>query len=164
MYEELNSFANKNDLTFSAYYDDFSFSSNKFIPKTYKREAVQIINKYGLSVNQTKSKVIKINHSEITGVIVHKDTISTPKSLFKKTHKYYLKLLDMDINTSMYTQDLFIDTCNRIQGCIAAIQSVEPERNLEHYKNKLKYIRNKYDVPVEKRKKHRHFKNIPVKK
>lgn len=44
MYDRLNTFAEKNNLTFSAYYDDFTFSSNEFIPKYCMKEAIKIIN------------------------------------------------------------------------------------------------------------------------
>ncbi|MGH1648526.1 reverse transcriptase family protein [Enterococcus gilvus] len=162
MYERLNTFAERNDLTFSAYYDDFTFSSKDFIPKYHMKEAIKIIEDYGLSVNEKKTKLVKVNHTKITGVVVHEDKMSIPKGLFKKTYEHYLTLLDMDENTGNYTQDNFIDTCNKMQGCLAAIQSVEPERNLEHYKNMIRYIRNKYDVPVERKKKDKYFRKKKV--
>lgn len=153
MYDRLNTFAEKNNLTFSAYYDDFTFSSNEFIPKYCMKEAIKIINDYGLSVNENKTKLVKLNHTKITGIIVHEDKMSVPKGLFKKTFEHYLTLLDMDKYPEKYSQYNFIDTCNRMQGCLAAIQSVEPERNLDHYKNTIRYVRSKYNVPVNKKNK-----------
>ena len=79
--------------------------------------------------------------------------MSVPKGLFKKTFEHYLTLLDMDKYPEKYSQYNFIDTCNRMQGCLAAIQSVEPERNLDHYKNTIRYVRSKYNVPVNKKNK-----------
>lgn len=45
MYEELNKFSKSNNFTFSAYYDDFKCSSDKFIHTNKLREAIAIIEK-----------------------------------------------------------------------------------------------------------------------
>ncbi|MDB1653538.1 reverse transcriptase family protein [Enterococcus durans] len=162
MYEELNAFSKRNNFTFSAYYDDFTFSSDKFIHTNKRREAIAIIEKYGLQVNKKKTRLTICNHTRVTGVIIHGDTKKAPKKLHKKMYDYYRLLLDMDKEPTKYTQDEFIDTCNRLQGCLAAIQSIERERNLEHYKNTLRHVRTKFDVPVEKKKKQLYFRNIEV--
>lgn len=155
MYEQLNKYAQNNSLTFSAYYDDFTFSSNRFIPKFYLKETKKIINKYGLAVNEKKSKVIKINHTRVTGVIINDNKMKATKGLFKKMYECYLTLLDMDVNNNFYSKDDLINICNRMQGCLAAIQSIERDRNLEHYQNMIRHIRRKYDVPVSKKQIHR---------
>ncbi|OQO71705.1 reverse transcriptase family protein, partial [Enterococcus villorum] len=102
MYEQLNDFALNNNLVFSAYYDDFTFSSNKFIPKYYLKETTKIINKYGLNVNERKSKIVKINHTKVTGVIIHDEKIKAAKGLFRKMYECYLTLLDVDVNNNFY--------------------------------------------------------------
>lgn len=162
MYEELNAFSESNNFTFSAYYDDFTFSSKKFIHPSKRREAIAIIEKFGLKVNKKKTRLTICNHTRVTGVIIHENTKKAPKKLHKKMYDYYRLLLNMDKNPTNFKQDEFIDTCNRFQGCIAAIQSIEQERNLEHYKNTLRYIRTKYDVPAEKKKKHIYFRKIRI--
>ncbi|EAD8854692.1 RNA-directed DNA polymerase [Listeria monocytogenes] len=162
MYEELDKFSKSNNFTFSAYYDDFTFSSDKFIHTNKRREAIAIIEKYGLKVNKKKTRLTICNHTRITGVIIHENTKKAPKKLNKKMYDYYRLLLEMDKAPSNFIQDEFIDTCNRLQGCIAAIQAIETERNMEHYKNTLRYIRTKFDVPVEKKKKHLYFKNMQI--
>ena len=95
-------------------------------------------------------------------MIIHENTKKAPKKLNKKMYDHYRLLLEMDKDPSNFVQDEFIDTCNRLQGCIAAIQSIEKERNMEHYQNTLRYIRTKFDVPVEKKKKHLYFKNVQI--
>ena len=57
-----------------------------------------------------------------------------------------MRLLDMNDNYFLYNQDDYIDTCNKFQGCLAAIQYIEEDRNLEHYYNFLRHIRNKYEI------------------
>lgn len=160
MYEKLEDFAKNNKFTFSAYYDDFTFSSNKFIHANKRREAISIIEKYGLQVNNKKTRLTICNYTRITGVIINGNIKKAPKKLHKKMYDCYRLLLNMDKCPEKFTQNEFIDTCNRFQGCIAAIQSIETERNLEHYKNTLRYIRTKFDVPIEKKKKHLYFNNI----
>lgn len=163
MYQELNEFAIVNNFTFSAYYDDFTFSSATFIDPSKRRAAIKIIRKYNLDVNSKKTKLTVGNHVKVTGVIIDKDERKAPKKLFRKTHNYYLKLLVMDKDYHFFNQDDFIDTCNKFQGCLAAIQYIEPDRNLTYYYNKLRYIRKKFNVPIEKKNKEKHFNKIPIK-
>lgn len=164
MYEELNDFSSKYNFNFSAYYDDFTFSSKSFIHPRKRREAIKIVKKYGFTANSKKTKLVINNHTRVTGVILNGNEMKAPKKLFKKTHCLYLRLLDMNENYFLYNQEDYITTCNKIQGCLASIQAIEPERNLENYHNTLKYIRNKFDVPVEKKKGKFHFRNILIKK
>lgn len=51
MYQELHEFSLGNNLTFSAYYDDFTFSSDNFIAPKRRREVIKIIKKYDLKIN-----------------------------------------------------------------------------------------------------------------
>lgn len=163
MYQHLNEFSLRNNLTFSAYYDDFAFSSDTFIDPKRRREVIKIIEKYNLKVNSDKTKLVRGNHVNITGVIINKEERKAPKKLFKKTHGLYLRLLDMKENYFLYNQDDFIDICNKFQGCLAAIQHIEEKRNLEHYQNFLRHIRKKFDVPIDKNQKNVYFKKIFVK-
>lgn len=143
MYQELYEYSLHNGFTFSAYYDDFTFSSNKFIHPNRRRDIIKIIEKYDFKVNSKKTKLVIGNHVNITGVIINKNERKAPKKLFKKTHDYYLLLLEMERNFSLYDQYDFINICNRFQGCLSVIQHIEPNRNLEYYYNKLRYIRKK---------------------
>jgi len=49
----------------------------------------------------------------------------------------------MERNFSLYDQYDFINVGNGFQGCLSVIQHIEPNRNLEYYHNKLRYIRKK---------------------
>ncbi len=162
MYEKLSEFSVKNNLIFSAYYDDFTFSSDKFIDPRKRREAIKIIEKYNLKVNNKKTRLVINNYTRVTGVIINGNTKKAPKSLHKKMFDRYMKLLDMDKEPQSYTKDDFIDTSNSLQGCIAAIQNIERENeaHLLKFKYTLKYMRVKYDIPVEKRKKELYFRTI----
>lgn len=54
MYEELNDYAQLNDLIFSSYVDDFFFSSDIEISQEKKDGLLHIINKYGYHVSENK--------------------------------------------------------------------------------------------------------------
>ncbi|MGE7115081.1 reverse transcriptase family protein [Lysinibacillus sp. NPDC047702] len=147
MYEEIAEIANKNDMNFSCYYDDLTLSSNKFIPKSMKKNISRIIQKYGFKVHPNKSKLVIQKFTKVTGVILDKDDLKVPKSLFKKLHEAFNLLHIMNRSSGDYRADEFVDICNKVQGLIAAIKSIEPNRNLEMYSNMLKYMRKKYDIP-----------------
>lgn len=86
MYEELDKFSKNNN---------FTFSSDKFIHTNKRREAISIIEKYGLKVNKKKTRLTICNHTRITGVIIHENTKKAPKKLNKKMYDYYGLLLGM---------------------------------------------------------------------
>ncbi|MFC9542948.1 reverse transcriptase family protein [Lysinibacillus sp. NPDC056959] len=147
MYEEIAEIAEKNNLKFSCYYDDFTLSSDKFISKSLKRSISRIIQKYGFKVHPKKSKLMIKRYTKVTGVIIEEGNIKAPKSLFKKLHEAFNKLKIMDKQNESYLFEDYINTCNKVQGLIAAIKSIEPNRNLKMYSNMLKYMRKKYDIP-----------------
>ncbi len=65
MYEELNKFAESNN---------FTFSSEKFVHVSKRREAIAIIEKFGLKVNKKKTRLTICNHTRIAGAIIHENT------------------------------------------------------------------------------------------
>lgn len=71
MYQRLNEFAFYNNLTFSAYYDDFIFSSDNFVVAKRCREVIKIIERYNLKVNSDKTRLVIGNHVKITGGVMY---------------------------------------------------------------------------------------------
>ncbi|WP_342471974.1 reverse transcriptase family protein [Metasolibacillus sp. FSL H7-0170] len=152
MYNELEDLAVKNGLSFSCYYDDLTFSSNKFIDKSVKRKCAQIIEKYQFKIHPTKSKLIVKKGVEVTGVFLDAlGNLKAPKKLLNKLQKSYEKVKEMDENPSEFTKIQFVDELNRLQGLIAAVKSVESSRKVDLFLNELKCIRRKYNVPYRKR-------------
>lgn len=152
MYNELYMLATENNMIFSCYYDDLTFSSNKFINKSFKRKCSKIIEKYEFKIHPTKSKLIVKKGVEITGVFLDElGEIKAPKKIHKKLQDSYIRVKEMDQTPSLFTKLNFVDELNRMQGLIAAISSIEKERNMELFLNELKRIRRKYNVPYRKR-------------
>ncbi|MFJ3386375.1 reverse transcriptase family protein [Lysinibacillus sp. NPDC086135] len=158
MYNELEALAVENGMIFSCYYDDLTFSANKFISKSLKRKCSQIIEKYQFKIHPKKSKLIVKKGVEVTGVFLDElGNLKAPKKLLNKLQKSYEKVKEMDENPSDFTKIKFIDELNRLQGLIAAVKSIE-NRKVDLFLNELKYIRRKYNVPYRKKDMKKYFK------
>lgn len=152
MYDELLDLALENGMSFSCYYDDLTFSSNKFINKSLKRKCSQIIEKYQFKIHPTKSKLMMKQGVEVTGVFLDdKGELKAPKKLLKKLQESYEKVKVMDKKPNEFSKINFVDELNRLQGLIAAVKSIEKNRKVDLYLNELKHIRNKYNVPYRKK-------------
>lgn len=151
MYNELYNLAMKNQMIFSCYYDDLTFSSDKLINKSFKRKCSKIINKYNFKIHPNKSKLVVKEGIEITGVFLDQSgKIKAPKSLLRKLQDCYMKIKIMDKNASEYKKLDWINEVNKLQGLIASVKSIEIDRKMDFFLNELKYIRKKYDVPYRK--------------
>lgn len=158
MYNELEALAVENGMSFSCYYDDLTFSANKFINKSLKRKCSRIIEKYHFKIHPKKSKLIVKKGVEVTGVFLDElGNLKAPKKLLNKLQKSYEKVKEMDENPSEFTKIEFVDELNRLQGLIAAVKSIET-RKVDLFLNELKYIRRKYNVPYRKKDMKKYFK------
>lgn len=128
MYENLMKYAQNNGLTFSAYYDDLTFSSKKPIPKICLKEIVNIIESFNLKVNKEKSKVSKLDYTKITGCVIVKGELKAPRKLQKETYDLYRYLK----NSNLSDEEL-LPLLKKFAGKISAIQSIEKERQFPNY-------------------------------
>jgi len=147
MYEEIAEIAFQNGMEFTGYYDDLTLSSDKFISKSIKRKVANKIQNYGFEVHPTKTRLAIKNYTKVTGVILKDNELKVPKSLFKKLHDTYLELKRIDKDYENYTKEQFVNSCNKAQGLIAAIKSIDSNKKLDMYINYLTYIRKRYNVP-----------------
>ncbi|WP_146551135.1 reverse transcriptase family protein [Rummeliibacillus sp. SL167] len=160
MYQELLHLAVENGMQFSCYYDDLTFSSDKFISKSLKRKCSQIIERYHFKIHPTKSKLMVKKGVEVTGVFLgDSGEVKAPKKLLKKVQNSYEKVKEMDKNPNAFTKIDFVDELNSFQGLIAAVKSIENDRKVDLYLNELKHIRKKYDVPYRKGSAKEHFRS-----
>jgi len=73
MFDELDSISKENNITFSVYVDDITFSSKQIITYSFHTKVYSIIKKYGYQVHNGKVYRGKIgNKSKITGIQITK--------------------------------------------------------------------------------------------
>jgi len=159
MYNELAIVAAENEMIFSCYYDDLTFSSNKFINKSVKRSCYRIIEEYQFKIHPIKSKLMVKKGVVVTGVFLDDiGEVKAPKKLLKKLQESYEKVKQMDGRPSEFTKINFVDELNKLQGLISAVKSIENNRKIDLFLNELKYIRKKYNVPYRKNDVKKYFK------
>jgi RNA-directed DNA polymerase len=142
MYNKVENVARSENITFSCYYDDFTFSSPTFIPKAFKKRIIGIIEDYGLQVNKQKTRlcVRKDNGVKITGTIIRSGQLKAPNNLQLKMFRYFEELIETYENISSEAK-LLIELCNKVQGCLTAIKHIEPDRSFPYISSKIKEVR-----------------------
>lgn len=143
MYESLMAYAQVNALTFTAYYDDLTFSSNKPIPKRCLKTIIKIIESYNLKINQKKTKIRRLNYAKITGCVVVEDKLRAPRKLQQETYNLYKILKNSELS-----DDELAKILKKFYGKIVAIQMIEKDRRFPNY---MKLIEDK-KVELEERK------------
>lgn len=135
MYERLNDYAMAQGFTFSAYYDDLTFSSKKRISKRSLKEIVKIIESYSLEINLNKSKIRKLDYSKITGCVIIGNELRAPNKLQKETHDLFLRIKNGNLSDNELSKLL-----KQFSGKLSAIQMIEKNRKFPNY---LKLIEDK---------------------
>lgn len=137
LFNELNRFSKNNHLIFSAYYDDITMSSSKFIPYSYLHQVRRIIHKYGFNAHPQKTKLVKIyplnKKIKITGVLINKTRISVPKGLFKRLHESVNLMTLMLKDTSRSTNANKYEVVHQVRGRIVAIKSIDNSYDFQGY-------------------------------
>jgi RNA-directed DNA polymerase len=141
MYNGIHSIVQKEDMAFSCYYDDISFSSMKFINKKFKEKIVNVIKEYDLQINPNKTQFKKNLHGiRVTGTIIKNHDLSAPNKLQLKMYKYFEELIFVYSNYPDKKEEI-IKLCNIVNGCVSSIRSVETTRVFPHITNKVREIR-----------------------
>lgn len=142
MYNGIESIARGENITFSCYYDDFTFSSQTFISKAFKKRIIGIVEDYGLQVNKQKTRLCirKDKGVKITGTILHSGQLKAPNNLQLKMFRYFEDLVKTYENTPSESKEL-IELCNKVQGCLTAIKHIESDRSFPHISSKVREIR-----------------------
>lgn len=131
MFDELQTFCDKNDIIMSIYVDDITFSSQHKISHKHKEVIYTIISKHLYRLSRTKVKYYTNNYPKsVTGTIVSPNgKLIIPNSLSRKIidelHNYKRNPLDE------HSQ-------KRLQGLIVAAQQTEPTK----FRNMYNYVRN----------------------
>ena len=95
MDRELKTLADKNNLIYTRYADDITFSHKL---KTFNiakilKQTKEILKYYGLSLNKKKTRVLRPHkRMSVTGVVIN-DKLSTPKYVWRNTRAYLHNLI-----------------------------------------------------------------------
>lgn len=131
MFDELQTFCDKNDIIMSIYVDDITFSSQHKISHKHKEIIYNIISKHLYKLSRTKVKYYTNNYPKsVTGTIISPNgRLIIPNSLSRKIvnelRNYKRNPLDE------HSQ-------KRLQGLIIAAQQTEPAK----FRNMYNYVRN----------------------
>lgn len=131
MFDELQTFCDKNDIIMSIYVDDITFSSQHKISHKHKEVIYKIISKHLYRLSRTKVKYYTNNYPKpVTGTIIsHNGKLTVPNSLSYKV---------IDEFRSYKSNPKDERSRKRLQGLIVATQQTEPTK----FKNIYNYVRN----------------------
>ncbi len=80
----LYDFCSQNNITYSRYVDDLTFSSNNYIKKDFLHEIENILNSHGFTINPSKTRFVSIGKAQkVTGLIVNKK-VNIPRTQYKQ--------------------------------------------------------------------------------
>lgn len=121
MFDELQIFCDKNNITMSIYVDDITFSSNNHISHKNKEIIYSIIAKHFYRLSRHKVKYYTCNYpKEVTGSIINPDgKTMVPNSLSLKVIN---ELKHYKVNTESKT------SLNRLRGLVVAARQNEPKK------------------------------------
>lgn len=142
MYNGIYKVATNAGMTFSCYYDDFTFSSSTFINKSFKNTVINIIKEHGLQVNKDKTRLYKVKNKgiKITGSIIHDGELKSPNKLQKNMYDTFQDLI-LIYEYEPFAINKLTTMYNKVQGIKIAIKSIEKNRDFAHIENKLTEIR-----------------------
>lgn len=127
MFDELSLLATKNNLKFSTYVDDFTFSSSSPINTNFiKLRVNKIVRAYGHTIKNRKVKYYSTNDfKRVSGVIVTKTHHLKVPNKNRKKIIALAKLMKENINTGNYQESEKIRLS--LIGCINSARQIEPE-------------------------------------
>ncbi|PLR71034.1 reverse transcriptase family protein [Bacillus sp. UMB0728] len=147
MYIHLYNYAMVNNITFTCFVDDLTFSSNDYISKSFKRNISKIVRQFNLEINSGKTMHRKINKGiNITGTYIKENKLFAPNRLQKDLSTAYSKLCTAyEANPKDINQ--LKSLCNQLQGYIVNVELIEEARSLDYMQNMItkvrRYIKNK---------------------
>lgn len=131
--EKLIGYSKKNNLVYTRYADDITFSTNMSKIERHTEPIINIINEYGYSINVDKTHIMKDNYRKmVTGLVVN-ESVKIPKK-FKKYFKqeiYYCKKYGVSQHLHAIGRDSAVNFKEYMYGKAYFIKMVE--RDLGEY-------------------------------
>ncbi len=92
MFDNLESLAKKNNLIFTCYIDDLTFSGST-IPRSLNKQILHIIKQYGYNLSNKKTRLFHENEvKHVTGVVIHNEKLKAPYSRFMTSRNLRLAI------------------------------------------------------------------------
>lgn len=147
MYIHLYNYAKQNNITFTCFVDDLTFSSDDYISKSFKRNINKIVRQYNLEINSRKTMHRRINKGiNITGTYIKENKLFAPNRLQKDMSIAFSELCAAYESSHKDINRLNL-LCNQLQGYIVNVKLIEEERSLDYMQNMItkvrRYIKNK---------------------
>ncbi len=166
LFNGINNVCKQNDIHFTLFVDDMTFSSHKRIPKSFLTHVNSIVKKYNLEIHP--DKMIRTNpnkHKKITGIIVEptNKSLKAPNQLQKKMFDNFKIIHDYSISSyADYIQ--FKRLVLTLEGQLRSIKRIEPNRQTPYIDKVLKDIKNNFNHSTVKGASHEilmsEFKNL----
>lgn len=155
-----------NNMTYTRYADDLTFSTRKAkFPENFEKEVYEIIVDEGLKVNTKKTRLlVRENRLEVTGLLVNKKTnvhrkyIRNLRAIFHKIEKYGIKHVETEFYNKYKGKSQFR---NYLRGRIEFVGQVRGKEDSIYQK----YLQMYYDffhAEFNKNKIKEHHKGIDV--
>lgn len=135
MFDKINMYAKENNLTFSTYVDDLTFSSKQEFDKDKViNDVIKILEKYGHTAKIEKCKKFNIAIDKlaptITGVWVKRYKVRASSKIFNKMTRAYMYLLSTKI-TDAKTYYLSWVQFIKLNGILQTINYIEPQTKIK---------------------------------
>lgn len=136
--EQLISYSKRNNLVYTRYADDITFSTNVGEIEKHAEPIINIISEYGYSINVDKTHIMKDNYRKmVTGLVIN-ESVKVPKK-FKKKFKqeiYYCKKYGISQHLHAIGRDSAVNFREYMYGKAYFIKMVEKELG-EYYLGQL---------------------------
>lgn len=136
--DELGNWCDKNDISYTRYSDDMTFSGN-FNPNLVIKKVKEMLSKLGFELNKKKIHIIKQNQQQkITGIVVN-EKLQVERKYRKEIRKeiYYIKKYGLDSHLNrinFYDKEKYL---NKLYGRILFVIQVNNNQEFLNYK---KYV------------------------
>lgn len=134
--ERLTKLCEKNNLKYSRYADDLTFSGEEEVLRKIKSTIYRIIRDENFYVNYGKTQFLKRGSRYfVTGLSVHNDKVKVPRKMKKNIEHHLFHCKNSGVTEHKITGNIqnrnFKDW---LFGCICFVNDVEPEIALVYYK------------------------------
>lgn len=143
---KIGNFCLENDISYTRYCDDMTFSGNFNISEMITRVKTELL-KNGFVLNKKKIKIIGSNKAQIVTGIVCNKKLTVPRKYKKEIRKelYYINKFGLESHLKFVT--CFDDASkylNRLYGKILFVLQVEKNSEFEEYKKMVFNLKKKY--------------------